>query len=116
MAARQDNYARRVVIAVGTAAFAVLLVLAVWASLHMLLLIFGGILLAMLLRGLGETLTRYTRIPERLAVWIAVAGLVAIIGFGFAYLSGEISEQFNELGRSLTALWDQLRGFLEHAH
>ena len=113
MAARPDNYARRVVIAVGTAAFAILLVLSVWASLTMLLLIFGGILLAVLLRGLGDTLSSYTRIPERWAVWVVVVALAALIGAGATYLSGEIGEQFNELGRSLTKLWDQVRGFLE---
>lgn len=113
MAARSDPYARRVVIAVGTAAFAILLVLAVWASLHMLLLIFGGILLAVLLRGLGDALSRYTRIPPRYAVWIVLAAVVGVVGVGATYLSSEITEQFDELGRGLTAAWDQFREYLE---
>lgn len=46
MSARSDDYLRRVVIAVGVAAAAVLIVLAVWAASRMLLLVFGGILLA----------------------------------------------------------------------
>src|SRR5687768_12318314 len=106
MAARPDAYAHRVVIAVGTAAFAILLVLAIWASLTMLMLIFGGVLLAVLLRGLGDKLSGYTRIPERVAVWIVVAALAAVVAVGGTYLSAEIGDQFNELGRSLTALWD----------
>src|SRR5215213_5419522 len=106
MAARADTYSRRVVLAVATAAFAVLLVLAVWASLHMLLLIFGGVLLAVLLRALGESLSRFTRIPENAAVWVVVAAFASMVGLGGWYLSGELAGQFDELGRSLTAIWE----------
>jgi predicted PurR-regulated permease PerM len=113
MAARPDAYAHRVVIAVSIAAFAILLVLAVWASMHMLLLIFGGILLAVLLRALGDALSRHTRVPENWAVWIVLAAIVAVLATGGVYLSGEITEQFDELGRGLTAAWDQFRGYLE---
>lgn len=113
MAARQDPYVHRVVIAVGTAACAVLLVLAVWASLNMLLLIFGGILLAVLLRGLGDTLSQYSGIKETQALWIVLAALAAVLGFGGWYLSAEIGEQFDKLGQSFTSTWEALRSRLE---
>ncbi len=113
MAARPDTYPHRVILAVGTAAFAVLLVLAVWASLQMLLLIFGGILLAVLLRALGDGLSRFTRIPENVAVWIVIAILAAVLGLGGWYLSAELAGQFDELGRSLTQMWEAVRGQLE---
>ena len=113
MAAPAPTYVRRVVLAVGIAAFAVLLVLAVWVSSRMLALIFGGILLAVLLRGLGELLSRYTGIRESRCVWMVVAALVALFGFGGWYLSGEIAGQFDALGHSLTAIWEQVRGYLE---
>ena len=113
MAARQDPYVHRVVITVGTAACAVLLVLAVWASLNVLLLIFGGILLAVLLRGLGDALSRYTGVKETWALWIVLVALAAVLGLGGWYLSAEIGEQFDELGRSLTSTWDDLRRRLE---
>lgn len=114
MAARHDPYVHRVVIAVGTAASAVLLVLAVWASLDMLLLVFGGILLAVLLRGLGDGLSRYSGIPERWSLWIVLVVFAAILGFGGWYLAAEIGDQFDELGRSFTKVWDTVRGRLEH--
>jgi predicted PurR-regulated permease PerM len=109
----QNSYVNRVVIAVGIAAFAVLLVLAVWVSSHMLVLIFGGVLLAVLLRGLGELLSRYTGMRESWAVWIVVGSLIAIFGLGGWYLSGEIAGQFDALGKSLTAIWDAARTQLE---
>ena len=113
MAARHDPYAHRVIIAVGTAASAVLLVLAVWASLTMLLLVFGGILLAVLLRGLGDTLSKYTGIKEVWSLWIVLAALAAIIGIGGWYLAAEIGDQFDELGRSFTKVWDAVQGRLK---
>lgn len=113
MAARQDPYTHRVIIAVGTAASAVLLVLAIWASLHMLLLIFGGILLAVLLRGLGDQLSQYTGIREIWSLWIVLVALASVLGLGGWYLSAEIGSQFDELGRSITSIWDDVRSQLE---
>lgn len=113
MAASSDAYTHRVIIAVGIAALAVLLVLAVWATSHMLLLVFGGILLAVLLRGLGDLLSEYIGISEYKSLWIVIGALAAILGVGGWYLSGEIAGQFDELGRSLTSIWDQLRSQLE---
>jgi predicted PurR-regulated permease PerM len=85
----------------------------VWASLQVLLLIFGGVLLAVLLRALGESLSRFTRIPENAAVWIVVAAFAAVVGLGGWYLSGELAGQFDELGRSLASIWEALRSRLE---
>jgi len=113
MAARQDPYVHRVAIAVGIAASAVLLVLAVWASLTMLFLVFGGILLAVLLRGLAEGLSRHTGIRESWALWIVLAALAAILGVGGWYLAAEIGDQFDELGRSFSKIWEVVRSRLE---
>ena len=108
MAARQDPYVRRVVIAVGTAAVAVLLVLAVWASLHMLLLIFGGILLAVLLRGAR-------RDAEPLHAASGSAGRCgsssprsrrSSASAGWYLVRGDRRASSTSSGSSLTALWD----------
>lgn len=113
MAAASNAYIRRVGVAVAIAAFAVLLVLAVWAAAHMLLLIFGGVLLAVLLRGLADALNERTRVPPRWSLWIVLLALVAVLGLGGWYLSGEIAGQFDELGRNITGTWDQIRGLLK---
>jgi len=113
MAAPADNFfVHRTVIAVVIAAAAVLLVLGVWVASSMLLLIFGGILLAVLLHGIAETLSAYSGIRERWAVWIVVGTFAGILGFGAWYLSGDLAGQFDELGKSLTSVWDQVRAQL----
>lgn len=114
MSARQeDAYLHRVVVAVSVAAAAALIVLATWAVSSMLLVIFGGILLAVLLRGLAQLLSEHTGIREQWAVWIVIAVLVATLGVGGWYLWAEVAEQFEALGESLGSIWDQIRNRLE---
>lgn len=113
MRARSNAYVSQVVTATAVATAAVLLVLALWTVSRVLLLIFGGVLLAVLLRGLGDLLNRYTRIPEGWCVVIVAATLAIIFGWGGWYLSAEIAGQFDELGRSLTGMWQQAHGQLQ---
>jgi predicted PurR-regulated permease PerM len=113
MTASSDGFVHRVSIAVGIAAFAALLVLSIWAALDAVLIIFGGILLAVLLRGLGDLLSEHTGISQGWSLALVGVMLVAIIGAGAWYLSGEIAGQFDELGSSLASLWEQLRAQLQ---
>jgi predicted PurR-regulated permease PerM len=113
MAAANDSFVRRTIIVVGIAAAAVLLVLAVWVASSMLLLIFGGILLAVLLRGLADQLSALLRIRERWSVWIVISAFAGLLVVGAWQLSAEIAGQFDELGKSLTAIWEQVRSQLE---
>jgi predicted PurR-regulated permease PerM len=109
MPGASSAYTRQVVIAVGIATLAVLLVLALWMASHVLLLIFGGILLAVLLRGLGDLLSAYTGIPPGWSVLLIAAALVATVGFGGWYLWAEIAGEFDQLVRSMTEMWVQAR-------
>jgi predicted PurR-regulated permease PerM len=103
-------YVQKAVVAVAIATFAILLVLALYMASHVLLLIFGGVLLAVLLRGLGDLLSEHTPIPQGWSVLLVAVLLFAIFGWGGWYLSGEIAGQFDALGRSLTEMWQQVRG------
>jgi predicted PurR-regulated permease PerM len=109
MPGASSAYTRQVVIAVGIATLAVLLVLALWMASHVLLLIFGGILLAVLLRGLGDLLSLYTGIPPGWSVLLIAAALVVTVGFGVWYLWAEIAGEFDQLTRSMTEIWLQAR-------
>jgi predicted PurR-regulated permease PerM len=113
MQGASQAYTRKVVVAVAVAAFAILLVLALYMASHVLLLIFGGVLLATLLRGLGELVSRHTRIPEGWSVFVVAALLATTFGWGGWYLSAEVAGQFDELGRSLGEMWQQARKVIE---
>ena len=113
MQSASSAYVRKVAIAVAIATFAVLLVIALYMASHVLLLIFGGVLLATLLRGLGDLVAGYTRIPQGWSALLVGAVLVTIFGAGGWYLSAEVAGQFDELGRSMNAMWQQARGMLE---
>jgi predicted PurR-regulated permease PerM len=113
MPSSASAYTRKVGIAVAVATFAVLLVLAVYMVSRVLLLIFGGVLLAVLLRGLGELVSEHTAIPPGWAVLLVAVLLFAVFGWGGWYLSGELAGQFDELGRSLTQMWEQAQAQLQ---
>jgi predicted PurR-regulated permease PerM len=112
MRSASGAYVRKVVTAIAIAAFAILLVMALYMASHVLLLIFGGVLLAVLLRGLGDLLSDHTPIPRGWSVLLVAILLFTIFGWGGWYLSGEIAGQFDALGRSLTEMWQQVRGQL----
>ncbi|HEX2824840.1 MAG TPA: AI-2E family transporter [Burkholderiales bacterium] len=112
MQGASNAYTRKVVVAVAAATFAFLLVAALYMASHVLLLIFGGVLLATLLRGLGDLVSQYTRIPPGWSVLLVGGVLVLVFGWGGWYLSAEIAGQFDELGRNMAAMWQQVRGLL----
>jgi predicted PurR-regulated permease PerM len=73
-----------------------------------LLVFFGGILLAVLLRGLADLLTRHTPIPEKVSLTLVLSVLFLVIGAAMWLLAAEISNQLEQLGASLAQVWHQL--------
>jgi predicted PurR-regulated permease PerM len=98
-AARGDAvFARRVVIAVAIGAIALLL----WRLVDVLLLVFGAILAAVLLRALAEPIARRTPLSNGWALAAATLALLAVIG-GVVWLFGaEVRAQVGELVERLT--------------
>ena len=82
---------------------------------HMLLLIFGGILLAVLLRGARRDCSAATpAFRKRWPLWIVVAALARAARLRrLVSLGGDRRASSTSSGESLTALWDELRGQLE---
>ena len=78
----QQEYVRRVLIAVGVTVGAVGLLLLFWHLLDMLLLIFSGILMAVLLRAPALLLARHTPLPDTWSVVLVIIILALLLGFG----------------------------------
>lgn len=107
------SFAFRATTAIGIALLVVILSWFAFRTLDILLMIFGGVVMAVLLHVLAEPLARWTRMP----LWAAVLVVVLVICGGLAaagwFLAPSISEQFGQLGEQLPAAIDRVRSQLE---
>jgi len=98
------DFARRVVIAIALAALAYLL----WSVARVLLLVFAAALLGLLLQALAERIARYTPVPKRWSLTVAVVA-VGLLLLGFLALFGaQIAGQVRTLAEQLPSALDQL--------
>jgi predicted PurR-regulated permease PerM len=90
-------FLRRVLLAVLVGAALV----AAWRLSDMLLAAFGAVLVALLLRGLAQALSRTTHIPESWAVAPVVLALLAAVLAAFWLFGSQIATQFDLLAQDL---------------
>ena len=86
--------------------------LLIWQLSHILLLVFGAILLALILSTAAEPFERYAKLPPRPAVRAALASIVALMTLGGWIFGREISSQASDLATRLPQAWDAARGQL----
>jgi predicted PurR-regulated permease PerM len=97
-------FIRRVLIFIGLVAFAV----ALYKLSEILLLIFGSVLFAVVLRAIARPIRKGTSMSERLALLAAGLGVLLVVG-GTAFLFGSrISAQLATVMESLPAAMEQL--------
>jgi len=97
--------------AIGVALIAVLL-LVLWRISLVLILTFGGVLVAVVLRSLSYPLQRILRIPARLALLIATLGLVCV-AFGFFDMFGtQAAHQIDALIRRIPEAREAVNSWL----
>ncbi|MDZ3836192.1 MAG: AI-2E family transporter [Rhodospirillales bacterium] len=84
-------------IAAGIAA----VLLFLWQIASVLLLAFGGILLAVGLRAAAAFVSRCTKVPQAWALWLTAAGLALTLAWGGWLLGGQVASQLDELWRRL---------------
>lgn len=96
--------------------FLVALALAIWQLYFVLLLAFGGLLLAVLLRNVATILSRHTPLPIGAALAVVILGLVALSALTGVLIGERIMTQVEELLRSLPQAVAQIEAALrEHA-
>lgn len=77
--------------------------LLLWQLIHLLLLVFGAVLLAVLLRAFADLIERYTPLQEKTSLAAAVVVIVALIA-GFIFILGaQIQQQMLELVNEIPA-------------
>jgi len=90
----------------------VILLLALWRVSLVLILTFGGILVAVALRNIAAPLGRYLRVSDRISLLITVLGVLAIV-IGFFDLFGTLaSQQFSDLVDEIPGSIDSARLWL----
>jgi predicted PurR-regulated permease PerM len=96
-----SEFIRRALIVIGLAAVAVLL----WQLRTVIVLLFGAVVMATVVRALADPLSKHLRLPDRIAVLIGVLLIVGVIA-GVAWLLGQqIAAQMDALTTTLpTAL------------
>ena len=103
---------RSTIVAAVLAAIAVLIALMAM-TVNVLLLVFAGLLFAVLLSAAADALAGVTRMPRGAALAaVVVTMLLALVGASMA-LWPSLSEQVDELVRQLPAAMTELRGWME---
>jgi predicted PurR-regulated permease PerM len=98
-----------------TAALALVVTAVVaWLAIDILLLIFGGILLAIFLRALSDPLARHTPLSETVALALTILFIVGLSVAGFVVVAPELAEQIGELGDAIPAAVNEVQGWLQH--
>ena len=103
------EFATRCVIAVTIACVGIISLWLAYRGMDVLLVIFGGVLMALLFRSLAEPLRRYARMPLWAAVLTVVTvtlGLLALAGW---LIAPSVSHQIDELGVRLPEAFERLR-------
>ena len=104
------DFLKRVLIVVAAATIPIL----IWYLFGVVMMIFGAVILAMLLRLCAQPLMRWLSMPEPLALFLAVLLVVVVVaGTGYLFGSG-ISGEFREVMRRATTasghIETQMRG------
>ena len=101
----QRRFLRRVMIAVGVVALAVILAVTFGFAWDAMLTIFGGALMGVLLDGVACRIAKWTRMPRWLAlVLVCLLAVGALVGMGF-WLGPAMSEHVVGLREQVTIAW-----------
>ncbi|HET9810746.1 MAG TPA: AI-2E family transporter [Sphingomicrobium sp.] len=103
-----DGFVRRALIVIALAAAAFLL----WQLRYVIVLLFGAVVVATVIRAIADPCSKHMRIPEALAMLISVLVLVAIFA-GVGWLLGsQIASQTEALAQTLPAALQRVDDWL----
>ncbi|HEX3034125.1 MAG TPA: AI-2E family transporter [Thermodesulfobacteriota bacterium] len=108
----RSAFVKRVLIAVGVTVLIVLLLLLFGYVVHVVLLVFAGVLLAIFLRGLSDLVRKFIPISEGWSLAIVGVILVAFIVVGMWFLAPRVAGQLDQLTQNLS---QSLRKFEDYA-
>jgi predicted PurR-regulated permease PerM len=106
------EFVRRTLTVVGIVATVVVALGIALLTADVFLLIFGGILLATLLRGFSDPLSKCTGLPAGWALTFVVLIVAAIIAVGAWLIAAQVVTQFDQLTQFLPKSWAKLQEYV----
>ena len=107
-----EAFARRAAVASVVFVAVCFVALFLWYSVYVLFLLFGGVLVAILLRALAEVVHRFTKFSHRVSLIVVLVALAAAgVGLWFLVVPS-LARQFAALGSELPQAWQNFQGKL----
>jgi predicted PurR-regulated permease PerM len=94
------------------AAIAVLALVA-WRLSSVFVLLFAGVVLALVFRAMSDPLARLLGIGSRWALAIVILLIIAFLGAGIWFLGDRIVAQFGQIETRIPEAWKSIRGWIE---
>jgi len=110
-----ETLLRKSIIVASTSAVVVLLALLLWAARTAILLIFAGIVFAVLLRSATCWIARRTRIPNAWAMLVLLFAVALLLTLGLWLRGSEIASQVDQLQQKIPAAAQQVVSALPHS-
>ncbi|MGH7004426.1 MAG: AI-2E family transporter, partial [Alphaproteobacteria bacterium] len=83
-----------------------------WRLASVFVLLFVGIVLAMVLRSLADPLARHTPLSPGAALAVVVIALLLVLGVSGWLLGDRVAQQFGQITDRLPEAWERLRAWL----
>jgi predicted PurR-regulated permease PerM len=109
MSHESGRFARRALVAVAITVSFILLTLLLWQAAQVLLILFAGVLLAVLLNTISGWVHAKTRIPYGWSLALVVILLAGLLTLSFVLLAPSVGEQMTQLTKTLPASVQQLQ-------
>jgi predicted PurR-regulated permease PerM len=107
-AGEDTRFVRRVVVVIGLVALAFV----AWKLREVLLMLFGAVVVASIVRAIADPISRWSRLPSGVAVALAALIIFAIIGSVVWLIGGMFAEQFDVLTKTLPQSIDKLQAWI----
>lgn len=109
MAVSKEQFPKRVVAAVSIAALIISILLIIVQAMYVLLMIFAGVLLAIMLTGLSNIIQKFIKIPPKISLSIVIAALILIIALTGLILGPGIVDGIKNLQSKMPQAMEQLK-------
>ncbi len=86
----------------------IILILVVWYTIDIFLLAFAGILLAIIVRSLGNFINKYSGLPQGIAITLGLISTILLFTAISLFLAPEISKQVFQIYTELPNAWGKL--------